>query len=162
MTEEKGFNVVDPLEIGDLSDVQKSTIPPTSNVKLRINKVTNTQNEAGTFRQLNCSFKLEDGVIVNGELKYRGAMIFTRVPYFADPEIYTKDFFKTKQHLLLLKLLLKAVEDDVTNVKITDEYLESLTNKIILGNVRQIKDNLTGEIINTVNGFKALPESERV
>lgn len=163
MPEEKeGFDVMEPLDVGDLSDVQKSLIPPTNGVKLRIKKVTSTANQAGTFRQLSISFVLEDGVLLGEEMKYKGAIIFMRICYFADPIAYTKDFFKTKQHLLPLKQLLKALEEDVTKVRMTDEYLESLTNRVLLGSVRQVKDNLSGDMINSVNNFKILPIDQSV
>lgn len=162
MTEETGFNVMEPLDIGDLSDVQRVLIPPASNAKMRIRKVVNKPNKENTFRQLNVTAVLEDGVIVGGELKYKGAILFTRICYFADPTVYTKDYFKTRQYLFPLKLFLKAVEDDITNVKITDEYLASLTNKLVLANVLQIKDNLSGDMINTVGNFKPLPLDQRV
>ncbi len=134
-----GFEVVDEIEVGDLSDVkqERNLLPPVKNVKVRIRKATVNQNEAGTFRQLNMSLAVEDGIEVAGETKYKGSVLWARVPYYADPQQYTKDYFVKKQHLVELKKLALALGIDIVSIKVNDEFLASLEGKLLTADVRQ-------------------------
>jgi len=107
MMEEAGFDVTEPMEV-DLSDVreERTLLPPASNVKLQIRKATTTMNEDKTFRSMNISFQLVDGILVGEEVKYKGMVVFERVCYYADPQVYTKDWFKKRQHLVALQSVL--------------------------------------------------------
>lgn len=134
-----GFEVVDEIEIGDLSDVkeERNILPPVKGIKVRIRKVTINQNKEGTFRQLNMSLAVEDGFEVAGEVKYKGSVIWARVPYYADSQVYTKDYFVKKQHLVELKKLALALSIDITDIKVNDEFLASLEGQLLTADVRQ-------------------------
>ena len=90
MVDEKGFDVVDELEIGDLSDVkeEKQLIPPTTNVKLQIRKASAGQNSEGTYRWIKLQLNLLEGIDAGG--KYKNKAVFSNVCYYADPAQYTK------------------------------------------------------------------------
>lgn len=167
---EEGFEVVEPMEL-DLSDVKEERVllPPTNNVRLRIRKVTNTGNQDNTYRQLNVSFQVEDGIQVGEETKFKGSVLFERVCYYADPMVYTKDFFKRKQHLVQLQQLMKAMGEDISKLKISDDFLASLTDKVVIGDIRQRANNFIAKdgtevstAINTVSRFRAVPEGSEV
>ena len=134
-----GFEVVDEIEVGDLSDVkeERNLLPPVKGVKLRIRKVTNQVNPAGTYRQLNMSLALEDGFDVNGTIKYKGMVVWARITYFADPSAYNSDYFKKQQHLVELKKLALTLGIDIKSIKINDAFFESLTNKLVTGDISQ-------------------------
>lgn len=170
--EKEGFEVVDEIEIGTLEDVKEipRLIPPARNAKLQIGEVKVNANEAGTYRSLNVRFVISDGIDINGELKYKGMGVFSRVCYYADPAVYIKDFFKNKQHLVALKQLVAATQlSDAT--KMNDAFCAELKGQIVLGNIIQRKakaytDKLgneqPGEPSNEVVNFKKVPDEELV
>ena len=167
--EEAGFDVTEPVEV-DLTDVREERVllPPTSNVKLRIRKVTIVANKDNTYRQLNPSFQVEEGILVGGEIKYKGTVVFERICYYADPEAYTKEWFKKRQHLVALQQLLKAVGMDMKTT-INDELLSSLESQVVLATIGQKPNNFTAKdgtevktTVNTVSRFRAVPTEDLV
>ena len=165
---ENGIEIVDEVEVGDLSDVkeERTILPPTKMVKLRIRKATVLENKDKTYRQINASLALEDGIEVAGEVKYKGMVVWAKVCYFADPSVYTKDFFKKSQHLVELKKLATALGIDVKGIKVNDEFLAELEGKVVLADIRQklnkftTKDGTAVENIqNEVGNFKVAEAS---
>ena len=113
------YGGVEPVEFGDLTSVreQRTVIPATRGVLVKIRRAESKVNEANTYRQISLQLQLVDG-LVDG--KYKGKVVFARLCYYADPNAYTKDFFKNKQHLVQLKYLLRAVG---TDKKVVDGHL---------------------------------------
>jgi len=113
---------MEEVNVGDLTDVkeQKTLIPPTKNVKVKIVKVDNKVNKDNTYRSLNLQLKISEGI--GDDMKYKGKILFARVCYYADPNVYTKDFFGAKQHLIQLKYLASA----------TGVNLSTVNNELIL------------------------------
>jgi len=138
--EDAGFQVIDEVEIGTLEDVKEipRLIPPAKNVKLYIGEVKVNTNKDNTYRSLNIRFIISDGIDVGGELKYKGMGVFSRLCYYADPEVYTKDFFKNRQHLVELKNLIAATQL-TDSTKINDTFCTELKGQTILGNLIQRK-----------------------
>jgi len=164
--ERAGFNVMDEVEIGDLSDVreEKGVLPPAKAVKLAIRKATNQQNDKGTFRQLNMSMELVDGIEVSGEVKFKGKVIWARIPYYADSIAYNSDYFKKKQHLVEFKKLALALGKDITAIKVNDDFLAELTGKVITADIWQKTEKYvirSGKRI-TVNKKSPANEGEEV
>ena len=167
--ENAGFDVTDPIDV-DLSNVkeERRLVPAANNILLRIRKVTARSNPSGTYRSLNISFQLENGIEIGGEVKYRGTVVFESVCYHADATVYTKDFFKKRQHLVALTQLMKALGRDM-NFKIDDEFLSSLEGQAVIGSITQKPNNYTTKdgvevktIVNAVNRFKAVPTTDLV
>jgi hypothetical protein len=163
---EEGFSVIDEVNIGSLGDIKevRNLIPPTKDVKLRIKKATSEKNADGSFRWINMSVAVEDGIRVNGSMAFRNSVLWAKATYYADPKVYTKDFFKSKQHLLDLKKLVSALGLDINNITINDEFINSLENKVILGDIRQKMNKFTTkdgvsveEMKNEVVNFKPVP-----
>ena len=110
------YSGVEPVEIGSLSDVveQRTVVPATRGVKMKIRKAENMISKDNTYRQISMQLQIVQGI--GDEGKYRGKVVFGRVCYYADPNKYTKDFFKNKQHLVQLKYLGKATGIDMCGV----------------------------------------------
>ncbi len=166
---EEIFEVTEPVEM-DLSEVkeERTLLPPAQDVKLGIRKAVSIANEAGTYRQLNISFQLVDGIMVGEELKYKGMIVFERMCYYADTTAYTKDWFKKKQHLVAIQQLMKALGKDM-KFTVNDEFLGSLTAQVVMASIGQKPNNFTAKdgtkvsnTINTVSRFKAVPATDGV
>lgn len=166
------YNGVEPVEVSNLDDVKeiRTVIPATKSVKVKIIKAENTINKDNTYRSINLQLKLIQGIDETG--KYKGKVIFARVCYYADPNVYTKDFFHNKQHLVQLKYLMRATGIDLT--KIDGHKIEELTSTPEIKADITVKkriievDDGTGvkskeEILeNEARNFKALDPSELV
>lgn len=169
---DSGFEVVEEVNIGSLSELkeERSIIPPSKNVKLRIRKATNLQNEDGSYRMINLSLAIEDGILMpDGSKKFKGMVVWGKVTYFADPKKYTKDFFLKRQHLTELKKFVLAIGGDIASIKINDEFLRSLENQVVVADIRQKMDKFTAkdgtEVENTINlvqNYRALPPESMI
>lgn len=171
--QEGWYSGVEPVDVGNLDDVRemRTVIPATKNVRMRIVKAENAINKNNTYRSINLTLKLTQGI--GDEGKYKNMTLFARVCYFADPIAYTKDFFKTKQHLVQLKYLSRATGIDLT--KIDGHKIEELLNapeikaditlkkKLVFsdnGMVNEKEEDAQFE--NEVRNFKALDPMEMV
>tara|TARA_Y100000310_G_scaffold341811_1_gene442259 strand:+ start:10891 stop:11415 length:525 start_codon:yes stop_codon:yes gene_type:complete len=166
-----GFDVTEEIDLGDLSDVkeERPIVPPSRSVLLEVRKASNNVSKSGAYRQINLSLALVDGIQVGEETKYKGKVVFARVCYWADPETYTKDWFKNKQHLVALQQLLEAIDMDIKNVKFNDDLLRSLEGKKLLADIVQKKNQFTAkdgtevdETVNDVIRFKHIPVDAQV
>lgn len=165
------YSGVEPVDVGNLDDVkeERQVVPATRSVKLQITKTEDYVNEARTYRMIRLVLKIVDGIDESG--KYKGKPIFTSVTYYADPNVYTKDFFKKKQHLIQLKYLRNAIGWNSTAVD--GHFLEALLGKVVKGDiivkkrVILVDDGSGGKEETTVQdnevrNFKALPLEEQV
>ena len=125
---------VEPVEVGNLEEIkeERQYIPATKNVRLKIRKAEIRVNQENTYRQINLQLQLTQGI--GEENKYKNKVIFTRVCYYADPNVYTSDFFVKRQHLVLLKQLARATGIDLSTIDgHTPELLEQSAE--IMGNI---------------------------
>lgn len=161
------YHGVEPTDIGSLEDVKevRNVIPATKGVRVKIARAENAINKDNTFRSISLGLKLVNGIDETG--KYKGSFINARVCYFADPNAYTKDFFKNKQHLVQLKYLAKATGLDFS--KIDGHLIDELTTSpdikvdITIKKRKAIINNMEEEIVeNEARNFKALDPSELV
>ena len=108
------FEVTEEIMVGDLTEVkeQRSVIPPTQNLKVRINKAGVQENKNKDIRSLKLDLRIVDGIEVLdkesgvSELKYVNKPLFTNLMdlcFWADPSTKNSNWFVTKQHLLGLK-----------------------------------------------------------
>lgn len=166
----EGFKVLEPTEL-DLSDVREERvlIPPTNNVKLRVRKATPYSNQENTYRGLNVSFSIVDGISVGEDVKFKNSVVFSRTCYYADPQAYNKDFFKRRQHLVSFTQLMKALGKDISKIQVNDELLKEMEGKEVLGDIRQRANNFTAKdgtevstTINDISRFRSVPETAGV
>lgn len=178
--EEVPIEVNEPSVIGDLSDLKDSraVVPTTSNVKLKIDKVSIQVSDDKAVEKLNVLWSVVDGIPVGDTMRFKGFKFFQGGEYTKD-SIFTKintetkntDWWKDKKRFLNLKNLLVACELPIDNVVVNDDLLEQLKGKVVLGNVYQhakqkINENgeyvNTGEFDNAVRYFKVLPLDQRI
>lgn len=186
--QDKELNEMLDFWAGSLTDVKevKQVIPPTQNVKLVIADIDifaeDKDGIARNWKFFSIKFRIEDGIEVAGERKYKGPTITQMVPYYANPKHYDykKPFFSKGQFLLPISQLCKAVAlenppqmvlgglEDTT----ASGLAELLKGKSVLGNIVQKKEESynpdsnkyepTGSMINEVKNFRKLPDSNLV
>lgn len=168
------YSGVEPVEVGNLDEVkeQKTLIPATKGVLFKIKKADNFVSKDNTYKMINLQLQIVEGI--GEDHKYKNKVMFARVTYFADPNKYTNDFFKAKQHLVQLKYLLRSVgcSTNVVDGHLLDELMNSqpiLADITIKPNKRLIDDGTgTGtvtevvEMENEVRNFKAAGASAGV
>ncbi len=181
--EEVPIQVTEETEVGSLADVKekRTLIPPTKNVKVRIDKAEELLqgNPKGSFKQLKITTPLVEGIEVVGEdgepkVKYKNAPIFTTICFYADATIYTKDYFKDKQHLVQYTMLLKALDRDVSNpeeTKVNDQLIQDISKRLVIADIVQEKATpytdkegvkQPGQPKNYLKNFKAVSETDGV
>jgi len=113
------YGGVEPTDVGSLDDVkeQRSILPPAKDVRVRIARaeIKDKLDEVSRrpiYRQLVLGLKLTEGI----DGKFKGMFVNARVCFYADPAIYTKDFFKNKQHLVQLKYLSRSTGLDFNKI----------------------------------------------
>jgi hypothetical protein len=154
------FEVNEPIVIGDLRELKQDqfVVPTASNVlfdivKASIKTVEDKDDHTPKFKTLSLQLRISEGIPLNGELKYAGKVMFAEPWVWANPQLYTKDYFKRKQHLVDLKLVLAALGYDLANVTISDDFISGLIGRQIRANVIvkkvQVKDPSTGEYVDT-------------
>lgn len=170
------FDVLEEQELGDLSEVKQERvlIPPSTNVRVKVNQATVAQSKNKDYRQINVSFRLTEGV---NEGQFRNSIIFERMCYWANPEVYeaeskpekTRRFFKNKQHLVLFTQLLKACGMDMKEVKMGDDLLAELGGKEMMIDIGQRPNEYTAgdgteikEMQNFVRRIRNLPTESLV
>lgn len=170
MVHSEGFEVNDSVEIENIDDVKrtKNVIPASSNVLLEISKVTGETSKDKLGKTVNVSFKLVDGIEVEGEVKYKGALATSfpqRFTYWNSPEKVaekiagakketTRNWWKNKQYLvefkeLLVSLGLKAADFTLDGKLQVDSLISALKGQRVMGNIvqkeEQAFDKSTGE-----------------
>lgn len=161
------FDVVDEVEIGDLSTVKEDQqlLPPTNNALLSIKQASNRVSQDGGLRKISLQLKLVEGI--GEDRKYAGKVLFADVTYWADTTKYTAEKYtgKNRAYLNELKLLLSALGYDIaTPPKINDEFFGSITGRTLRANIT-VRDKraldkstgtweATGEQQNVVSKFK--------
>lgn len=157
------FDVTEEFVVGDLSDVkeERDLLPPTQDVDFIIKKAHTKANPDNTYRQISLQVNIENGIQVGDELKWKNKPMFVDVCYYADDTKYTKDFFKKKQHLVLLTQLCSALGEDLKSVRLNDAFLGSLHGRRIKANIVQRMKRFTAKdgtkvenMQNEVKGFK--------
>jgi hypothetical protein len=170
MENPEGFGVMDEVDVGDLGDIKEEgrpLVPPTKDVKLIIKRVAPGRSRMkeqegipeGSYRWLNIGFQLVDGI---AEGKFKNMYVNSdMICYYADPAYYPKS---TGEHkgLFFGKLAdLQKATGTVGN-KINDTFIADITNKIVLGNIEQQKNNKSGELENVVRFLRVLPANMSV
>ena len=167
MGEGEGFEVVDEVEYGDLTEVRETrvVIPPTQNVRVRIARATVRNSQDGAVKRIALQVNLVDGIDVEG--KFRNKAVFADIDYWADLAVKTTDWYKNKQYLIAFKQLLGALGYPLTGGKVNDEFLSGLVGRELLVNIQVEKETVfdtatgqredTGGFRNRLRGWKAAP-----
>ncbi len=155
------FNVNDEVEIENIDEVKKTKtlIPVSANVLLDISKVVADVSKDKQSKTLNVSFKLSEGVEVEGEIKYKGSMASSfpqRYTYWVSTEKVqdkianaekksTREWYKNKQYLVEMKSLLlacglKAADFTVEGKLNVDALISAIKGQQVIGNITQKED----------------------
>lgn len=156
------FDVVEEISVGDLTAVQQSITPQAQDVKVRIDKATVEPSKDKALKTLKTSLRVVDGIPVfnqetgENELKFQNKPLFPGfmdLVIWADPAKKTSQWYKNKQHLLGLKQFCQALEIDIKDVKINDEFCSSLIGRELLCSIKHEEettvDATTGERVKT-------------
>ncbi|MBU2052538.1 DUF669 domain-containing protein [Patescibacteria group bacterium] len=168
MSEEQvPFEVVDAVEVGDLSGVQQSLLPITQNVLVRVQKAGVDTSKDKALKSLRVELRIVNGIMVGEEIKYMNKPIFPGfmdLCIWADPAVKTSDWYQRKQHLLGFKQFCQALEIPLDSIKVNDEFCQGLIGKELLVNITHEEDSAvdanTGERVKTgtmrerIRGFK--------
>lgn len=155
----EGFEVMEAVDVGDLSQVKESKplVPPTKNVRVQIKRATPRSNEGKTYRWISLGLQIVDGI--NAEGKYKGMYVNTdNILYFADAVKYPK--LQDKKFLASLASLQRAT--GTLGSKIDDSFIEAIKDKQVLCDIRQKYDDYRGEDINFACFLKELPLEQQV
>lgn len=145
MSEETGFSVVDEVVVGDLTAVQQAITPVAQGVKVRIAKASVDTSKDKALKSLKVELKIVDGIPVQsadtGELKFKFQNKslfpgFMELCIWADSTVKNTQWYKNQQHLLGFKQFCQALEIDIKDVKINDEWLASLIGRELLVSIR--------------------------
>lgn len=146
--ENVGFEVTDEVQVGDLSAVQTQILPVAQNVKVRVVKASVDSSKDKALKTLKVELKIVDGIPVGDEMKYINKSIFPGfmdLCVWADPAIKTSAWYQSKQHLLGFKTFCQALDIDVKDVKINDEFLSSLIGLELTVNIGHEEETVVGE-----------------
>lgn len=161
-------NETPEIEIGSLTDVREAprTVPAARDVKAQIVEVRNIGKEADKWLGLGINFSLVDGIEdEEGNVSYQGARVRGMVCIYANSERYEGNYKETiqkKRHLVDLRKFLEAVGEDIENVKINKELLDSLVGKQIYISIGEKVNKETGDPENSVFGYKAIPDEDLI
>lgn len=161
--ENEGFDVVEEVEIEDLTNIkeEKQLVPPAKKVKLLVKKAESKSSKDGAYAWINMQLQIVDGIDELGA--YKGKVVFGKVCYYADMAKYgEKDYFKKKQHLIGLKQLLTALGSDLSKAKIGDKFFSEITNQVVLGDITQTKGDEDFGPDNEVKNYREVPQESLV
>lgn len=142
---EAGFEVTDEVVVGDLTAVQQAITPVAQGVRVRVATASVKPSEDEQLKSLKVELKVVDGIpVVNQdtgemELKFQNKSLFPGfmdLCIWANAETKNSNWYKTSQHLLGFKQFCQALDIDIKDVKINDEFLSSLVGRELLVNIR--------------------------
>jgi len=172
-----GFDVTEPVDVGDLSTQQgNDVIEPAKRVRFEIRKVAVRPYQKDGEASWRKKFLALDLVIVDGvndEGKYKGKHMFQDLLLVANtrdyPELDTENYKKKAR--FDTKVFLKAMGfDPAAPPKINDDFLIGLTGREVFGDITrreiqsppaegQTKWQGTGEYKNEVKNFRSAAEA---
>jgi len=136
--EQVGFDVINEVSVGDLTEVRQEMLPVAQNVKVRIDKASVETSKDKDLKSLKLELAIVDGIMVGDEMKFANKKVFPGfmdLCVWANPATKNSNWYKTKQHLLGFKQFCQALELDLKDVKINDEFCASLLGRELLINI---------------------------
>lgn len=151
-TDDPGFQVNEPVEVGDLSEQQGGVLEAAQRVGFVIRKATVRTQEDKDTKQWSVKRLSVEAAIgplgVDGEGKYAGKVLF---PEFiltfnkADfPDKFSKPWWE-KEARYPLKQFLRALGRDITQVRVNDEFLIGLQNEEFTADIKRKEIQTKGD-----------------
>lgn len=159
------FNVLDDIDVGDLSSQEGGVLPASSRVvgevrrasikrNLENNKYRESPDNLCTFKSLHLEIAI-GATGLDGEGAYAGKMLFADLIVAFDAEACKR---KAESHgkkynahwweqnaRFPLKEFIRAIGGDVKNVRINDEFLLALVGQHVMFDIKRVKDSFRGE-----------------
>lgn len=152
--DEVPFDINDEVDVGDLSDQQGGVLEPASKVRFTIKKAsvrTAEDKDTKTWMVKRLVIEAQVGSEgVDGEGKYANKVLFPELILTfnkADfPDAFSKPWWNNEARFPT-KQFLKALGEDITNVRINDDFLSSLTGREFIADIkrREIRAKMNGK-----------------
>lgn len=147
-----GFQVNEPVEVGDLSEQQGGVLEAAQRVGFIIRKATVRTQEDKDTKQWSVKRLSVEAAIgplgVDGEGKFANKVLF---PEFvltfnsADfPDKFSSSWWQ-KEARYPLKQFLKALNRDITQVRVNDEFLIGLANEEFVADIKRVEIKTKGD-----------------
>lgn len=155
-------DMVEEVLVEDLSVVneQRSVLPATPRVKVRIAKANTQANKDGDIKSLKLELRIVDGILnADGIAQYVNKPLFTGIMdlvYWGDLSVKgrsEKNWWKSKQYLIEFKKFCLAVGVDLKDIKVNEDFLVALVDREVQVDIQHeeesIVDSSTGERMKT-------------
>lgn len=168
--DEAPFDVTDEVDVGDLSDQQGGVLEPASKVRFHIKKAsvrTADDKDTKTWMVKRLVIEAQIGPEgVDGEGKYAKKVLFPELILTFNskdfPDTYSSPWWQNEARFPT-KQFLKAMGEDITHVRINDDFLNGLIGREFIADIkrREIKNKVngkyesTGEFKNEVGNFRS-------
>lgn len=149
---DEGFQVTEPVEVGDLSEQTGGVLEAASKVSFTIRKAsvrTQEDKDSKIWSVKRLAVEAAIGPLgVDGEGKYAGKVLFPEFILTFNktefPDKFSKPWWE-KEARYPLKQFLKALGRDVTQVRVNDEFLLSLQNEEFVADIKRKEIQTKGD-----------------
>lgn len=149
---EPGFQVQEEVSVGDLSDQQGGVMEAVSRVPFVIRKAsvrTQEDKESSKWTVKRLSVEAAIGPLgVDGEGKFANKVLFPEFVLTMNtvdfPEKFSSSWWQ-KEARYPLKQFLKALNRDITSVRVNDEFLIGLQNEEFIADIKRVEIKTKGD-----------------
>lgn len=148
------MEVPEEVIVGDLTDVveTKNILPVAQRVKMVIRKAETQATKAKDIKSLKLELRIVDGIAnAEGIPQYVNKPVFTGLMdlvYWGDLSVKGRDqksWWTTKQYLIEFKKFCKALDLDLKEVKVNEDFLEALKDREICVDVQHEEETALDE-----------------
>lgn len=151
-TSDEGFQVTDEVQVGDLSEQQGGVMEAAQRVPFTIRKATvRTQEDKDTKIWTVKRLAIEAAIGptgVDGEGKYANKVLFPEFVLTMNtsdfPEKFSSSWWQ-KEARFPLKQFLRALNRDITQVRVNDDFLLSLQNEEFVADIKRVEIRTKGD-----------------
>lgn len=151
-TDDPGFQVTEQVEVGDLSEQQGGVMEAVSKVPFTIRKASvrvqeDKETKLWTVKRL--SVEAAIGPLgVDGEGKFANKVLFPEFVLTMNSADFPDKFASSwwqKEARYPLKQFLKALNRDITSVRVNDEFLLGLQNEEFVADIKRVEIKTKGD-----------------
>lgn len=151
-TDDPGFQVNEPVEVGDLSEQQGGVLEAAQRVGFVIRKATVRTQEDKDTKQWSVKRLSVEAAIgslgVDGEGKFANKVLFPEFVLTFNstdfPDKFSSSWWQ-KEARYPLKQFLKALNRDITQVRVNDEFLIGLANEEFIADIKRVEIKTKGD-----------------
>lgn len=150
--DEPGFQVQEEVSVGDLSDQQGGVMEAASKVPFTIRKAsvrTQEDRDSKLWTVKRLSVEAAIGPLgVDGEGKFANKVLFPEFVLTMNttdfPDKFSSSWWQ-KEARFPLKQFLKALNRDITQVRVNDEFLIGLQNEEFIADIKRVEIKTKGD-----------------